>query len=466
MGNRNQIIAENIVPLIGGKENVEQVIHCMTRLRITLNNYDKVDIESIKKIEGVKGCQRVGEQLQIIIGTNVEGVFDVFCKLCDVKAKENNKMTDELEPSTEKKTVKTVIDNVFAYISGSLSPLIPLLLAAGFCKTFVAILGPGLLGVLSESSDVYTLLTFLGDSGFYFLPIFIANFAAKKLNVNSAIAMLIAAAMIHPTFVQMGSEGTAFTVFGIPCNVQNYTSTVIPILLTIWIMSYIERFLKKIIPDAIKVIVVPFGTYIITMPIALCVLGPAGNFVGNYVCSGLIALHDFAAPLAVAILGATFILLVVTGMHAMLYMFLFTSFPTMGFDSFILPGIYSASWVMLGIALALFIKFKDKEMKSTVMSTIVTWLVGGVGEPMIYGILLKYKSALAAAVISGGITGLVAGLLGLTAHVLNAQNGIYSIAAFLGGSTSNYVALIITTIAAIVSGFLVMMFIPVKEEGK
>lgn len=229
-------------------------------------------------------------------------------------------------------------------------------------------------------------------------------------------------------------------------------------------MSYIEKFLKKVCPDVIKVMAVPLGTLLVITPIALCVLGPAGAFLGNYISSGVIALYSVAGPVAVAILGGFFGLLVCTGMHQVLMVYLFTTFPMVGFDAFLMPGILASSWAGAGVALACIVKFKKPENKSMVINFFTTWLLGGVGEPMLYGLNLRYRTSLYASVIAGAVAGFVAGLIGLKAYVLNPSNGIYGIAAFLGGSNGNYIALAVTIAVAVIGGFLVMMLMPLKEE--
>lgn len=461
MADNNIEIAKSVLALVGEKENISQAAHCMTRLRLNLKDNALVDVEKIKKVPGVKGCIQTGGQVQVIIGTNVAQVYDEFIKLT---GSEGQAPIEENLDASKEKGFKATVDRVFAFLSGTMTQLIPIMIAASLCKTIVAIFGPQMLGVMVEGSDMYTLFTFLGDAGFYFMPMFVANFAANKLNTNRAIAMLLGAMMIHPTFIGIADAGTSFSVFGIPCSIQNYSTTVLPMLLVVWIMSYVDHFLKKYIPNVLQVIAVPFITFIVMTPLALCVLGPLGAFLGNYVCSGIIALYDFAGPVAVALLAAFFGCLVMTGMHQLLFVYLFTTFPMLGFDGFMLPGMIAGSWAGTGVAIACLIRFKKADNRSMVGSFIATWFLGGVGEPMLYGLNLRYKTTLYASIIAGAITGLVAGIMGLKAYVLSPANGIYGLAAFLGGPTSNYVALGVMLVAGIVSGFLVMMFMPLKEE--
>lgn len=462
MANKNTQIAHDILPLVGGKENVTQAVNCMTRLRLTLKDYTVVDLDMVKKTAGVLGCQETGGQLQIIVGTNARDVCIEFCKL--IGAATTASISENLDAPKEKLTPKTAMNALFAYLSGSMTPLIPVLIAASLCKTIVAVFGPQLLGVMPEGCDLYTLFTFMGDAGFYFLPFIIAWSASKKLNTNTSIALLLAAIMMHPTFMALADGSTPFTVYGIPTSVQNYSSTVLPMLLVVWILSYVDRLLQKIIPDMLKVFAVPFLSVIVMTPLALCLLGPAGAFLGNYISGGIIALYDLVGPLATAILGATFGLLVCTGMHQLLFVYLFTTFPMLGYDSFLLPGILASSWVSLGVGIAAVIKFKKKENKTMILSYLITWFFGGVGEPLLYGLNLRYRTSLYASLISGGIAGFVAGILHLTAYVLNTSNGMYGLTAFLGGSTGNYIALGITLLVAVVAGFVCMMLLPLNDD--
>lgn len=255
MAINNSQIAADVLQAIGGKDNVSAVTHCMTRLRFNLKDESIPNDAALKSLKGVIGVARSGGQYQVIIGTNVDKVYQALCAECGLTpgATINEKLDDVKEPLTPKK----IGSNIMAYLSGSLTPIIPVVLAAAIFKSLVAVLGPDMLGVLQPESDLYTLFTFVGDAGYYFFPLLIGYTAAKKLNASPVMGIFMGAIMLHPTFVNMANEGTAFTVYGIPCNVQNYSSTILPILLTVWVMSYVEKFFRKYIPDALKVMLVP-----------------------------------------------------------------------------------------------------------------------------------------------------------------------------------------------------------------
>ncbi|MGN6712466.1 PTS transporter subunit EIIC [Anaerocolumna jejuensis] len=453
-------IAEEVLQAVGGKENIANLTHCMTRLRFDLKDKGIPNDEEVKKIRGVVGVARGGNQYQVIIGTQVAQVFD---ELAGIVPSEGTMVAENQNEKT-KKGFKEITNTVFDYLSGSLTPIIPILLVASLCKTIAAIIGPQLLHLVSDKNDLYTLFMMVGNAGFYFLPVFIGNTAAKKFKCNPVIGMLLGALLVNPTLIDMASNGTKFSVYGIPSSVQNYTSSVIPIILTIWIMSYVERFFKKYTPDILKIFLVPLGTVLVMLPLELCLLGPLGSFLGKYLCNGIISLNSVAGPLAVAIVAGTFVLLVITGMHPVLFTYLFVTFPELGKDSFLMPGMLAASWAFAGVTLACALKFKDKDKKSLTLGYFLTWLFGGVGEPILYALMVPYKTPLLASMIAGFITGLVTGFSHLTAYILNTANGIYLPPSFVGGTTSNYIALVVTMGTGLISGFIVMMFFKLDEQ--
>lgn len=454
-------LADQILEAVGGEGNVVNLTHCMTRLRFELKDRSIPKEEDFNKLKGVAGVVTSGNQFQVIIGTQVGQVFDSVIQ----KISPSSIVADSMEDTqSQDKGVKSVLNRMLDYLSGSLTPIIPILLVSSLCKMIASIISPSLLGIVSTESDIYNLFNMVGTAGFYFLPIFVGNTAAKKMKVSPIIGMLLGAVLVFPGFIEMAVAGTKFTVYGIPCNLLDYNSTVLPIILTIWIMSYVENFFKRFTPDVLEVFMVPLGTLLVMLPLELCVLGPMGSFIGSYVCNAIIALYGIAAPLAVAVVAGSFILLVATGMHPVLFTYLYVSFPQLGYDAFMEPGVLAASWAFAGVTLACFVKFKNKDNKAMTLSYFTTWLLGGVGEPIIYGLMIPYKTPMIASAISGFITGLAAGALYLTAYILNTANGIYLPPAFIGGDMKNYIALGVTVIGGLICGFVTMMFFKLKEE--
>ncbi|WP_270832911.1 PTS transporter subunit EIIC [Faecalibacillus intestinalis] len=459
----NKELAKVIIAKVGGKDNIKSVTHCMTRLRFILNNVEKAQQDELKAMDEIMGVVYKGGQYQLIIGPTVTDVYDEVVSI--IPQEENSEKQEIVEESKPKeKGIKAILNNVMGALAGCMTPLIPILLCMGICKAIVAVLGPQLTGVLSEKDSLYILFSFVGDAGLYFIPIYVGYTAAEKFGMNKLMGMFLGGILIHPTLIQMATDQTSFSVYGIPASVQNYTSSIIPIILTVWAASYVEKFFKKYTPEVLKVIGIPLGTLLVMLPLELCVFGPLGSFLGTYICQGIISLYDIAGPLAVAIVGATFGLLVLTGMHNVLMTFLFMTFPMVGYDGFIIPAILACSYAGAGVTLCCVIKFKDKKKKQLTLGYFITWLFGGVGEPMLYGLNIPYKTPLYAGVVAGFLSGLLAGLVGLKAYVLSPSNGLYILPAFLGGPNFNYIALVITIIGSIVIGFVVMWFMKLDES--
>lgn len=456
-----QELAVFIVSNVGGKENIQSVTHCMTRLRFVLKDLSKANHEVIKGENKVAGVINKGGQFQVIIGPDVSSVYDEVVKI--IPSPVQATVEEPVEKEKTSFSWQSFTDNVLNVISGCMTPLIPILLCAGFSKTIAAVLGPQLLGWISETNVTYVLFDFVGDAGFYFLPVFAGYTAAKRFGMNEIMGVFLGVIFLHPTLMTMAEEGIAFSVYGIPASLQNYSGTLFPVLLSIWAMSYIEKFFKKYTPNSLKVFGVPFGTLLVTLPIALCVFGPLGSFLGNYVGNGLISLYEVAGPLASGILGGTFLLIVMAGMHPVIFSFLFVSFPVQGYDAFVLPAMIVSSWAAAGVVVACMFKFKDKEKKTLVTGYFFTWLLGGVGEPMLYGLHVPYRTPILASMISGFLASILASLLGLKAYVLNISNGIYGLASFFGGPTSNYTVLVISLVVAFVLGFVTMWFTKLDE---
>lgn len=444
----NQQIAADVLRAVGGKENVKAVAHCMTRLRFNLKDMNKPNDDEIKSIKGVMGIARTGGQYQIIIGTNVDKVYQEVCTLAGIQQTEA--VNENLDAPKEPLTLKKVGSNIMAYLSGSLTPIIPVVLAAAIFKSIVAVFGPDMLGILSTDSNLYTLFTFVGDAGYYFFPLLIGYTAAKKLNASPVMGIFMGAILLHPTFVSMANDGVAFDVYGIPCTPQNYSSTILPILLTVWIMSYVEKFLKKHIPDAVKIMLVPTLTTAIMLPIALCVCGPIGGFLGNYICAAVIWFGNHFGFLGAAVIGALWEFLVMTGMHHVLIAQMIQLFAANGYDPVVSLGAVSASMAVTGMCLGMALALRDKEERALSWSYTVAAIVGGVTEPGLYGIGMKYKKPFIGMAIGGAAGGLYAGLLGVKAYVSVPVANFLALTAYTGGSASNIINGVISGIIAIV----------------
>ena len=452
--NRKELAA-GVVKGIGGPENVEFMTHCMTRLRFNVKDKSLVQEEKIGQVPGVIGSQWQGDQFQIIIGASVGEVYkqvssDIGYEDAGVK---------DSSPTGEKKgfSFTAIIDGV----SGSLLPLLPLIIGAGMLKV-VIILGE-LMGLLTAGMPTHTVLTFAADAGFYFLPIFLGASAAAKFKANTGLGMLLGAIMLHPTFVANVNESAAMSIFGLPIYGANYASSIFPVLMAVFVMSYVEAFFKKISPDVIKTILVPLGTLLVMLPLTLCLIGPAGSFLGVYLAQGIMWLYNTAGFLGVAVLAGAYPLLVITGMHGAFVPYMFQSFATFGYEPIVCTaGILSN--INQGIAaLAVGVKTKDKNLKAVAMPSAITAVVGGVTEPAMFGINLRLKTPLYGAMAGSFIGGLFAGLMKAYAYAFGGSAGIFGLTGYIGGPATNIVYMIIAVLISMVATFVITLFI-YKDE--
>lgn len=445
---KNQEIASSILNAVGGKENVTFVTHCMTRLRFNLKDESLVNEDEIKAIKGIMGTAKSGGQFQIIVGQNVPKVYKFVCEIGGFKAEDA--IEENLDAPKGKVTLKSIGSSALDYLAGTMSQLIPAMIAAAMFKTVSVLFGPDMLKLFTVESDMYILCDFLYDSFFYFLPVFLGYAAAKKLNVSVMVGMLLGTMIIAPDFVALVGVKESFSIYGVlSVPVANYGQTILPVILGVWIMSYVEKGFKKIIPDVLSTVFVPFLTVLVMVPVMFGVCAPAGSFLGNIFGSFLIAFGDFGGFLAVAVVAALWEFLVMSGMHGVLIMFAIGSMMTTGYDAFILTAAMVATWAAFGMALGAFIKIKNKEDKGLALGYFISGILGGVTEPALFGVGFKYKKPFIALIVGGFAGGLYAGILGVTTHLLGATNFL-SLLGFVAGGTSN---MIHGTIASLIGMF-------------
>ena len=363
MAQKYQELSDKIVGLVGGKANVQFFTHCVTRLRFNVKDESAVKKDEIEKLPGVLGSQWQNGQYQIIIG---QAVNDAYRLICEKNGFAVEKSVDEKlddEKPAQKKGVKAVIDKIFDGISGSLTPLIPALIGCGMIKVILILMD--MAGVPADSGT-YQLLTFAGDAGFYFLPIMIGAFAAKKFGANPALGMVIGGLLIYPSFASGVSDGTAFNFLGIPVYGVSYSSTIFPIILCCAVMAPIEKFFAKHSPDILRSVLEPLLTIIVMIPLAYCVLGPIGSFLGTYLSTFVLWLYNTLGFIGVAAFAAVMPFVIMTGMHGAFVPYLMQMLTV---DPLYEPIFFPAliiSNIDQGIAaLAVALKTKDTNLKST-----------------------------------------------------------------------------------------------------
>lgn len=461
MADKNKQIALDVLAAIGGAENVVSAGHCITRLRLNLKDESIPNDEEVQKINGVLKVVRSGGQYQVVIGQNVTKVYDEFCALGGFEKKTSVEMTTE-KPK-EKLTPGKVGSAILNYLAGSMTPMIPAMIAAAMFKTVYVLLGDTM-GLISQTSSLYIMCDFLYDSFFYFLPIFLGYTTAKKLNVNPVMGIFLGASLLVPDFMQLAADGASFSVYGIPAPAGNYSMTVLPIVLIMPVFALINRFFQKYIPETLATLFVPFLSVAVILPFEYCLLAPLGGFLGTYVGNAILAFGGVAGFLAVAVIGATWSFLVMTGMHQILIVFGISMIAQNGVDNLVLTGGSYATWAGFGMALGAFLAMKNKEEKSLFFGYAISNFLGGIGEPALYGIGFKYKKPLVAMAIGGFFGGLYAGITGVGTYVMGATNFL-SLLQYAGGGTMNLVNGIIgVVISVVVTAVLTYLFAFTKEQ--
>nr|WP_296958530.1 PTS transporter subunit EIIC [uncultured Mediterraneibacter sp.] len=451
----NQIL-ENV----GGKDNVSGAVHCMTRLRLTVKDQSKVNVDGIKAIKGVLGAQFSGGQFQVIIGQHVSQVYPEFCAIAGVGAEA---AIDENLDDKESFDIKKVPSKVLDYISGSIAPILPIMMAAGFFKMFYSILGPDLMNVMANETQFMRILYIVGNAGFYFMPVFVAWSAAKKMNTSIPMSLLLGVLLVDPNILEIVTAGESFKIYGIiPMQLNNYTQSLIPILLTVWALKYVYKFFDKVMPNAIRVFGVPFCTTIVMVPLMFCVLAPVGNWIGTGLSFIFEGLYNVAGPLAIGIIAAFWPFLVATGMHIAVIQIAMINLTTLGYDPIVLAGANIANYALMGMALAYFIRSKGEE-KQLGGANALTLIVGGISEPTLFGVLLRNKRAMICQIVGGFAGGLVGGIFGVAVYTLGASN-FMTVLQYAGGPGTNFTHAVIASVIAFVVALAVGLVIGFGDQ--
>lgn len=409
--------SKKLAKALGGKDNIKRVFHCMTRLRFYVKDKNRINENEIKSLPEVSGINWHKDQLQVIVGNDVK---DMYKGLISIGVPSDN------APSKQDYS-KGIVSKVIDSITGSMTPMIPALTAAGMMKVILTLMTT--FNLVESTSSTYQVINFVGDVAFYFMPFLIAANAAKIFGVNQSLALIIAGVFLHPNFVQMVSGESAITFFGLTVTKVSYAYSVIPVILMVWIMSYIENFVDKITPRMFKLILSPTLVILISAPIALIAIGPLGEIIGNGLAIAINFLSDKLGFVIVGILAATFPFIVMTGMHHALTPIGLNSIATGGTDKLIFISQVCSNISQAGACLAVAVKSKDQDMKQLASTSGISALMG-ITEPALYGVTLKLKRPVVAAAIAAGIGGIFGGILQVSLYI--AQNSIMAIPAFIG----------------------------------
>ena len=451
MSQKYNDLAQEVVNLVGGKENINTVYHCQTRLRFKLKDESKANQEALNNMDGVAKCLISGGVFQVVIGTHVKDVFEEVEKIV-------GPLEDKEQVQGEKKGILSVIID---FISGTFQSIIPALSGAGMVKAVLAILIT--FKIISTESQTYYILNFFADAVFYFLPMMLAYSEAQKLRCNPILAASVAGIMMHPNWNALVSAGKAVKLFEvIPFTLTTYTSTVIPIILVILVQSYVEKYLEKWIPQAVKLVFVPMLTFLIMGPLALAVLGPIGSIVGGYLATFFKFLSTTAAWAPAVLIGGFLPIMVMFGLHNGVAPLGVMQMGELGYDSIFGPGCVCSNIAQATASAVVALRTKDKKMKQLATSGSITAYMG-ITEPTLYGVNLPKKYPLIASMIGGAAGGLYAGLTH-THRFATGSSGLPAVFLYIGNDTMTYfynilIALVISfVVTAIVTYVLSLKF--------
>ncbi|MDM5426408.1 beta-glucoside-specific PTS transporter subunit IIABC [Bacillus mycoides] len=447
-------LAKDILKNVGGKENVHSVVHCVTRLRFQLKDEGKANTEILKSMEDIVTVMKSGGQYQVVIGNHVSDVYKAVIVAGGFQETE--------EEATSEKKKSSLID----ILSSIFTPILGVLAATGMIKGFNALFVA--LGWLSTQSGTYQILNAVGDSLFYFFPIFLGYTASKKFGGSPFIGMAIGGALVYPALSGLKASEPLYTLFagtmfespihitflGIPVILMNYASSVIPIILATYFGSKVERNLKKVIPDVVKTFVVPFFTLLIVVPVTFLVIGPIATWAGQFLGQATLWVYNLSPLVAGIVLGAFWQVLVIFGLHWGIVPIGYNNLAVHGIDP-ILALIFATSFAQIGAVLGVWMKTKDQKLKTLSIPAFISGIFG-VTEPAIYGITLPLKKPFIMSCIAGGIGGGILGVFGTQAYMTGGL-GIFAIPTFISpkeGITAGFWGAIIAMVVSLILGFV------------
>ena len=452
----NEILAREILKNIGGKENIEMVTHCATRLRLNLKNNNKADKEAIQALDGVVSVVTQNDQFQIVIGNNVNKVYDAVIEQTNL-----NGLKENMENKNTVEDNKSPLAKALDILSGIFVPIVPVLAGSGMLKALLTILN--FFEIISPDGQTFQLLNLISDAGFYFLPIILAHSASIKFKTNPYISMALGSVLLHPSFQAMVQSGKTLKLFNLPVGLVNYSSSVIPIILMVWALSYIEPIVDRLVPSVLRIFGFPFLILLIVAPLTLIVIGPLGSYLGDGLAYVLDWIDGYASWLIPTIVGAFTPFIVMIGMHYALISVGINSLAASGFETIAGPGMLVSNIAQGGAVLALSLKTKNNQLKSLSISTGISAVLG-ITEPALYGVELQNRKTLIAAMIGGGIGGLFLGVMNVVRYV-QVPPSIIGLTGFIGGEgLSNFYLAVAGSFIAFVTGFIAQLILGIDEK--
>ncbi|MBW3699212.1 PTS beta-glucoside transporter subunit EIIBCA [Bacillus aerophilus] len=449
----NKELAEKIVKLIGGTENISQSWHCITRLRFNLNDESQVKVDELKTLDGVLGAQFQSGQFQVIIGAKVAEVYEEIDHLAGHSSNDSApvKNTSKMNP----------IEVVFDVISGIFTPILPAIVGSGLIKGIMALFVS--LGWLTETSSTYQVLQIFSNAVFYFLPFLIAYSAAKKFKTRESLALALAGILLYPTMIEGAAKGAdPLNFLGLSIPLNNYTSSVLPIILGVLLLSFVDKWITKAIPKSLSIVFTPVLSLMITAPLTLAFIAPIGNVSGQYLEIFFTSLFNFAGPIAGLLMGGLMPLIVLTGMHYAFFPSTLASFEKVGYDIMLLPMNFIANMAQAGAVLGVIIRTKRVETRSLALSTLLPSFFG-ITEPAIYGVTLRLKKPFYASLIGGAVGGCFYGLFSVKTTAFSIP-GITSLPTYIMKGTNNFQLALIGIALSFIVSLLITILLGFQES--
>lgn len=445
-------LAADILRLVGGAENVSFVMNCATRLRFTLKNMDLAQTEEIKALKGVIDVIIQNGQYQVCIGPDVPDVLKEVKKL--------GNFSGETEPQEKKKGM----DRFFEVISGIFTPIVPVLMAAGMTGALLTVLN--LLHILPETSPTYYVWNIIKEAGFYFLPFYVAYTASQKLNANPFLSMLLAGVLLHPqlsNFQNLGVEQLSW--FGIGIRNVSYANAILPVILGVWLLGFVERFLTKYMPQVIRAFAVPMITMMIVVPIELILIGPMASYAADFMAGAVLYMGEHFGFVAVGIIAALTPIMISTGTHSFAFPVILASLAANGFEALLVPAMLAENLAMAGASFGAAFLTKDQDEKTEANAAAVSACMG-ISEPAMYGVCLPKKTPFIASIIASGIGGLVAGLFGVKFYTIASASFVGLPATIGENSMKSFFGALVTITVSLVAGFFITLVLTKKGSNK
>lgn len=458
-------LAKFVLDHVGGTENVVSLRHCVTRLRFKLKDESRADTAALKNHEWIIDVIQKGGQYQVVIGNDVEDAFDAVMKL----GKFAGSASDVSDVNDNEG--KSAFDRIVDMISAILTPTIPLLAGCGIIKGLLAFCTA--MKWLDSTSGFVQILSAAGDSLFYFFPIFLGYTSAEKFGMNKLLGMAIGATLVHPTIVGLKAAEPLFTLFegtpiatnvtttflGIPVLMVSYTSSVMPIIAATFFGARVEKFFKKIVPDVVKMFVVPAATLSITVVLTLLLVGPVVTWISQLIAAGITAVQQFSPVLIGVLVGGLWQVLVVFGLHHAFTPIALNSLMVQGYEN-LTCYMAAVPFTTMAVVLAVYLRTKDKKLKSVALPAVISSFFG-VSEPSIYGVTLPLKRPFAFTLVSSAVGGAILGFFGCMRYTQGGL-GFFNIPAFINPASSEldmtFYGVFVALGVAMAMGFLLTFF--------